>query len=70
MHALRFSEEEKDGDYKVIVLDDILGSGVADVKAKKFREMNLLNTRTRSEVLQNKIQWSNLVSGKHDDVPE
>ena len=50
MHALRFSEEEKNGDYKITVLDEILGSS-ADLKAKKFTEKNLLNTRTRSEVL-------------------
>ena len=52
MNTVNFSKKESDESYSIKVLENILGF---PIQAKELTEMNLLGTRTREEVLKNKI---------------
>ena len=61
MKTVKFSEKISGGkSYELNVLGKILGKKVV---ARRLTEKNLINTRTREDVLRNKIFWSSLVSG-------
>ena len=67
INNLKFSSKTEEEEYNLHFFEKVLGK---DLKVGSLVEKNLVNTRTRSEVLKNKVQWSNLIHGNETIAKE